>query len=173
MRLTRDLAFAASKDAGNRSMRAGGRTSWSEEDQDAAAANLIGCGLFVNTALIKNVVRSAAPFSAAETPSANSSRIQLHPHPPTQLRRYIHQRVHRKQTNPPPQRIIHPRLSHPTQLRRSPASHPSRVTISRILCVNSAAPAAPPRSSASTTTTHAILARTQNPSTPRDQSHDP
>ena len=37
MRLTRELAFATSLDEGNRSMRASGRTTWSEEDQMAAA----------------------------------------------------------------------------------------------------------------------------------------
>jgi hypothetical protein len=36
--LTRELAHAGSKDAGNRSMRAGGRTAWNEEDYDVAVA---------------------------------------------------------------------------------------------------------------------------------------
>lgn len=32
MELTRDLAYAAAMDAGDRSMRAAGRTAWSAED---------------------------------------------------------------------------------------------------------------------------------------------
>lgn len=34
--LTRALAWAASTDAGNASMRAGGRTAWSDDDYNAA-----------------------------------------------------------------------------------------------------------------------------------------
>lgn len=34
--LTRDLARAAARDAGNRNMRAAGRTMWSEADWNAA-----------------------------------------------------------------------------------------------------------------------------------------
>jgi hypothetical protein len=34
--LTRELAWAASMDAGNRAMRAAGRKSWTEEDSNAA-----------------------------------------------------------------------------------------------------------------------------------------
>lgn len=37
MTLTREMAWAASTDAGNRSMRAGGRTKWSQQDFNAAA----------------------------------------------------------------------------------------------------------------------------------------
>lgn len=36
--LTTALAYAAMFDAGNRSMRSGGRTAWNEDDRDAAAA---------------------------------------------------------------------------------------------------------------------------------------
>ena len=36
-RLTYAMAHAASTDAGNRSMRAGGRTAWSQDDLNAAA----------------------------------------------------------------------------------------------------------------------------------------
>jgi len=36
IKLTRELAFAASMDAGNRAMRAAGRKVWSKEDQMAA-----------------------------------------------------------------------------------------------------------------------------------------
>ena len=32
IKMTRELAYAASLDAGNRAMRAGGRTAWSEDD---------------------------------------------------------------------------------------------------------------------------------------------
>jgi hypothetical protein len=35
--LTRELAYAAGMEAGNRAMRAGGRTAWSEEDKFASA----------------------------------------------------------------------------------------------------------------------------------------
>lgn len=35
---TRDLAYAASVDAANRSMRKAGRKRWSEEDRDIAAS---------------------------------------------------------------------------------------------------------------------------------------
>jgi hypothetical protein len=35
--LTQELAFAASMDAGNRAMRAGGRKAWSEKDKFTAA----------------------------------------------------------------------------------------------------------------------------------------
>jgi hypothetical protein len=35
-RLTRDVAWAAAHDAGNRSMRHAGRTSWNEDDYNAA-----------------------------------------------------------------------------------------------------------------------------------------
>lgn len=38
MPVTHTLAMAAGRDAGNRSMRAAGRTSWSREDWNAAAA---------------------------------------------------------------------------------------------------------------------------------------
>ena len=38
IRITRELAFAASLDAGNRSMWAGQRTTWTEQDADVAAA---------------------------------------------------------------------------------------------------------------------------------------
>lgn len=38
MELTKELIFAAATDAGNRSMRRGGRTVWSEDDFDAACA---------------------------------------------------------------------------------------------------------------------------------------
>jgi hypothetical protein len=37
MTLTRDLAWSAATDAGNRSMRAAGRTAWDENDYDVAA----------------------------------------------------------------------------------------------------------------------------------------
>lgn len=37
MKLTRDLAWSASIDAGNRSMRAAGRKAWNAEDYLAAA----------------------------------------------------------------------------------------------------------------------------------------
>jgi hypothetical protein len=37
MRLTRAIVWAAATDAGDRSMRAAGRTEWSEEDFNAAA----------------------------------------------------------------------------------------------------------------------------------------
>jgi hypothetical protein len=36
MKLTEDLARAAAQDAGNRSMRAGGRTKWNHEDFNVA-----------------------------------------------------------------------------------------------------------------------------------------
>lgn len=36
--LTREIAWAASTDAGNRAMRHGGRTAWSREDYNAAVA---------------------------------------------------------------------------------------------------------------------------------------
>ncbi len=36
-RVTYKIAMAAGKDAGNRSMRAAGRTAWSKEDFNAAA----------------------------------------------------------------------------------------------------------------------------------------
>lgn len=36
IKLTRELAFAASMDAGNSAMRAAGRKAWSKEDQTAA-----------------------------------------------------------------------------------------------------------------------------------------
>jgi hypothetical protein len=35
--VTYEIAMAAGRDAGNRSMRAAGRTSWNEDDYDAAA----------------------------------------------------------------------------------------------------------------------------------------
>lgn len=35
IKMTRQLAHAAGWDAGNRAMRAGGHTSWSEEDYEA------------------------------------------------------------------------------------------------------------------------------------------
>jgi hypothetical protein len=35
--LTPELAYAAGRDAGNRSMRRAGRTAWNEEDWGAAA----------------------------------------------------------------------------------------------------------------------------------------
>ena len=38
--LTYDLAMAAGRDAGNRSMRAAGRTKWSAEDYDAMIARV-------------------------------------------------------------------------------------------------------------------------------------
>lgn len=38
IQMTYKLAMAAGQDAGNRSMRAAGRTSWSEEDFAAASA---------------------------------------------------------------------------------------------------------------------------------------
>ena len=38
--LAHDIAWAASTDAGNRSMREAGRTAWSEEDYNAACAEL-------------------------------------------------------------------------------------------------------------------------------------
>jgi hypothetical protein len=34
--MTYELAMAAGRDAGNRSMRKAGRSAWSEEDRDAA-----------------------------------------------------------------------------------------------------------------------------------------
>lgn len=37
-KLTRELAWAASQDAANQTMRAGGRTAWSEEDYNVAVA---------------------------------------------------------------------------------------------------------------------------------------
>lgn len=37
MRLTYDLAMAAGRDAGNRSMRKAGRSAWNREDWGAAA----------------------------------------------------------------------------------------------------------------------------------------
>ena len=36
--LTRELSYAAGRDAGNRSMRKAGRKAWSREDYDAAWA---------------------------------------------------------------------------------------------------------------------------------------
>lgn len=36
--ITREIAHAASWDAGNRSMRSAGRTAWSEDDYNAAVA---------------------------------------------------------------------------------------------------------------------------------------
>lgn len=36
--LTRELAYAAARDAGNRAMRAAGRTIWDAEDYNHAAA---------------------------------------------------------------------------------------------------------------------------------------
>ena len=36
--LTRELAFASGQDAGNRSLRDGGRTAWSPEDADISTA---------------------------------------------------------------------------------------------------------------------------------------
>lgn len=36
IQLTRDLAWAAATDAGNRSMRQAGRTKWSQRDYNAA-----------------------------------------------------------------------------------------------------------------------------------------
>ena len=36
--LTREIAWAASTDAGNRSMRSSGRETWSEDDYNAAVA---------------------------------------------------------------------------------------------------------------------------------------
>lgn len=36
--LTRDIAWAAATDAGNRSMRKSGRTAWNWEDYNAACA---------------------------------------------------------------------------------------------------------------------------------------
>lgn len=36
--ITRELASAAARDAGNRSMRAAGRAAWDADDWDAAAA---------------------------------------------------------------------------------------------------------------------------------------
>lgn len=36
LKLTRELAFAASLDGGNRSMRPGGRQSWNKQDQSVA-----------------------------------------------------------------------------------------------------------------------------------------
>ena len=37
MRLTYEIAMAAGRDAGNRSMRKAGRAAWNREDWDAAA----------------------------------------------------------------------------------------------------------------------------------------
>jgi len=37
IRITRELAFAASLDAGNRAMSAGQRSTWNEEDADVAS----------------------------------------------------------------------------------------------------------------------------------------
>jgi len=36
--ITPQLAYASGSDAGNRSMRKGGRTRWNEEDRDEAAS---------------------------------------------------------------------------------------------------------------------------------------
>jgi hypothetical protein len=38
--LDREIAYAASRDAGNRSMRKAGRTAWNEEDYAAACDEL-------------------------------------------------------------------------------------------------------------------------------------
>lgn len=38
MKLTKAMVYAAGRDAGNRSMRAAGRTEWNEDDYNAAAA---------------------------------------------------------------------------------------------------------------------------------------
>lgn len=35
--LTKDLAYAAGQDAGNRAMRAAGRNAWNDSDRDVAA----------------------------------------------------------------------------------------------------------------------------------------
>jgi hypothetical protein len=40
MRTTREIAFAAATDAGNRSMKADGRTVWAVKDYNAAVAEL-------------------------------------------------------------------------------------------------------------------------------------
>ena len=37
MTLTKELAYAAGRDAGNRSMRNGNRTAWNEDDYNAAS----------------------------------------------------------------------------------------------------------------------------------------
>ena len=37
IKMTRELAYAASLDAGNRAMRAGGRKTWNEEDYRAVS----------------------------------------------------------------------------------------------------------------------------------------
>ena len=37
MTLTKELAYAAGRDAGNRSMRAGNRVVWNEDDYNAAS----------------------------------------------------------------------------------------------------------------------------------------
>ncbi len=106
------------------------------------------------------------------------SRIQLHTNPPTQLSRNLHQRIHRKQTNPPPQQLLHPRLRHPTRSAASTCVPPSflhnlpnlphqlrphpqvRRLLRRIAdrIPNTLKPLRPHHPS----THHAILARTQN-----------
>ena len=37
MQISRQIAYAAGRDAGNRSMRAAGRTEWNDDDWDAAS----------------------------------------------------------------------------------------------------------------------------------------
>lgn len=46
--MTRALAIAASRDAGNRSMRAGGRKAWAVKDFNAASSELARLMPFVN-----------------------------------------------------------------------------------------------------------------------------
>jgi hypothetical protein len=48
MTLTRDIAYAAGRDAGYRSMRAAGRTTWNEDDFAAAADEFSRLMPFVN-----------------------------------------------------------------------------------------------------------------------------
>lgn len=48
-KLTRELAFAASLDGGNRSMRPAGRQSWNKQDKVSRYENLIASGLNANT----------------------------------------------------------------------------------------------------------------------------
>ena len=48
MRFTREMAYAAGRDAGNRSMRKAGRTAWSKDDYNAAAAECARLMPFAN-----------------------------------------------------------------------------------------------------------------------------
>jgi hypothetical protein len=51
MTLTRELVYAAGRDAGYRSMRAAGRTVWNEDDYNAAAETVHRLMPFIITGL--------------------------------------------------------------------------------------------------------------------------